>query len=99
MDHEQINKIFRQTNNLLDAAIKYKFQFSEIQKQVLLKLYEKLRPYFQQQFLSYNDNMANTLCITEEFNNRCKEYVITGQEILLQIIYSFLLPIVKEAFR
>lgn len=95
MDHEQINKIFRQTNNLLDAAIKYKFQFSEIQKQVLLKLYEKLRPYFQQQFLSYNDNMANTLYITEEFNNRCKEYVITGQEILLQIIYSFLLPIVK----
>ena len=88
-------KLYQNTVNLLNAAVKYNFEYGECQRKVLLKLYEQTKPFFQQQFLAYSNNMAMTLYSNDGFNDRCKEYVVTGQKLLLQTIYCFLLPIVQ----
>lgn len=91
---EKDKALKQQTLLLLDKAIAYEFQFLDVHNKILIKKYELIRPYFQQQFLQYNDSMANTLYDTDGFYHRCQEYVETGRMIVIEAVALMLAPIV-----
>lgn len=81
---------------LIKKAIGYGFVFTQYHKGILLRNYTRIRPLFQQQFLYYNDVMANTLYATDTFNDRCFEYVDNGRAVIVETIYAMLKPIVDS---
>lgn len=87
---------FKQKNtDKIILLIDRNFKFNEFHNKILVNLYEKKRPYYQAQFIQYNDEMASTLYSTDLFYERCKEYINTGNEIIQEIIYEFLVYLSK----
>lgn len=92
----------RKNNECIEAleltrkAIQYEFKFLKPHTDILLNIYNQIRPYYQQQFLSYNDLMAKTLYDNSGFNDRGKEYVNTGESIIGETIIRMLKPLIQK---
>lgn len=71
--------------------------FLPIHQQMLLQYYEQIRPYYQQQFLRYNDLMAATLYNTDGFHERGKEYVNSSYEILHDVIGKLAITVARAS--
>lgn len=78
---------------LLRKMINNDIPLLSVHKEIFACEYARLRPYYQQQFLQYNDVMADTLYNNDGFYYRCKEYIGFGKNILLEAIVSSLLKI------
>lgn len=85
------------TVRLAETAIENGFAFTKHHNTLLVHKYKKIRPFYQQQFLQYNDNMANTLYNADDFYFRCREYVDIGRHVIYEAINMMLTSIVAES--
>ncbi len=74
----------------LSYRIKNRCDYHSGCRALLIYEYEKIRPFFQAQFLRYNDLQAAELYTDEGFNRRGKEYIAQGGLIIEEVIYKML---------
>jgi len=91
-----ITKARQNTIRIIEKMPELNFSFHKMHKTLLVHLYMKHRPYFQNQFITYNDAMSTTLYNTDLFSDRCHEYVSTGRDIILEVIGDFFKTVGKE---